>query len=115
MALKNRQLELIEAIVANPNASNVELAKLAHCNRNTVTVWKANPEFKAALRARLREIWEDSEALAVQGMRKLATEGNFQANKYILDSLGYAPATKIEADVNQEVTINIGVDNDIAN
>ena len=107
MALKTRQLELIEAIVANPNASNVELAKLAHCNRNTVTEWKRNPEFKEALRTRLREIWEDSEAIAVGTMRKLAAEGNFQANKYILDSLGYAPTTKIEANVSQEIFINI--------
>lgn len=112
MELKSRQIELIEAIIANPSASNVELAKLAHCNRNTVSVWKADPTFKAALRERLREVWEDSEAIAVASMRKLATEGHFQANKYILDSLGYAPTTKIEADISQEVFINVGVEDE---
>lgn len=112
MALRTRQLELIEAIVANPSASNVELAKLAHCNRNTVTEWKRDPEFKEALKQRLQEIWQDSEAIAVASMRKLATEGHFQANKYILDSLGYAPTTKIEADISQEVFINVGVEDE---
>jgi hypothetical protein len=40
-------------------------------------------------------------------MIELANEGCFQANKYILDSLGYAPAQKIEADISTEIVINI--------
>jgi hypothetical protein len=38
-------------------------------------------------------------------MRKLAVEGDFKASKYILDSLGYAPVTRIEAEVNQDINI----------
>jgi hypothetical protein len=40
-------------------------------------------------------------------MIELANDGNFNANKYILDSLGYAPTTKIEADVKQDINIVI--------
>ena len=40
-------------------------------------------------------------------MIELAKEGNFNANKYILDSLGYAPAQKIEAEVNNDINITI--------
>lgn len=107
MALKPRQLALIEAIIANPTASHVELAEIVGINRNTITVYKRDAEFKAELKRRLTEIWEDSEAMAIQNMRKLADDGSFQANKYILDSLGYAPAQKIEAEVNQTIEINI--------
>ena len=107
MALKPRQLALIEAIIAHPTASHVDLAEIVGINRNTITVYKRDEEFKAELKRRLTEIWEDSEAMAIQNMRKLAGEGSFQANKYILDSLGYAPTQKIDANVSNEIVINI--------
>lgn len=100
MALKPKQIKLIEAIIANPHAPHTELAEMVGINRNTITVWKRDEEFKAALTERLQETWKDSEVIAVDTMRKLATEGDFKAAKYILDSLGYAPAQRIEADLN---------------
>ena len=107
MALKPKQKALIEAIVANPTAPHTELAEIVGINRNTITVWKRDAEFQAALDARIKEIWKDSEMLAVNSMRKLATEGNFNASKYILDSLGYAPTQRIEADLHTDIEINI--------
>ena len=107
MALKPKQLALIEAIIAYPAAPHTELAEIVGINRNTITEWKRKEEFQEALDKRLKEIWKDSEAIAVMNMRKLATEGNFQANKYILDSLNYAPAQRIEANVSNEIVINI--------
>lgn len=107
MALKPKQLKLIEAIIAYPAAPHTELAEIVGINRNTITVWKRDAEFQAALKARLQEIWQDSEAIAMATMRNLATEGDFKASKYILDSLGYAPAQKIEADITTDIVINI--------
>lgn len=107
MALKAKQKSLIEAIITYPSAPNTELAEIVGINRNTVTAWKRDAEFQEALDKRLKEIWKDSEAIAISNMRKLASGGNFNANKYILDSLGYAPAQKIEAEVNQNIEINI--------
>lgn len=107
MALKPKQRALIEAIITYPSAPHTELAELVGINRNTITVWKRLPEFQDALDKRLKEIWKDSEVIAVQNMRKLASEGNYHANKYILDSLGYAPTQKIEADVNADINICI--------
>lgn len=105
--LKPRQLKLIEAMLANPMLPDTELAKEIGINRNTVRVWKKLPEFQAELKARLAEQWQDSERMAVEVMQSLAREGNFQATKYILDSLGYAPAQKIEADIHSDININI--------
>lgn len=112
MALKDRQLACIEAMLANPSASYVQLAEIVGCNRNTITVWKGNKEFMDEYKRRLREMWADAEGIAVKTMIKLADEGNFQASKYILDSHDYAPATKIEADVLNKIVINIGEDED---
>ena len=107
MALKPKQRALIEAIIANPDAPHTELADIVGINRNTITVWKRSEEFQDALKARLQEIWKDSEVVAVDTMRKLAVEGDFKAAKYILDNLGYAPATKIETEFKSKIVINI--------
>lgn len=109
MALKPKQKALIEAIIAHPNAPHTELAEIVGINRNTITVWKRDPEFQEALDARIKEVWKDSEMLAVNAMRNLAAQGNFNGAKYILDSLGYAPAQRIEAEV-KEANINITIE-----
>ena len=103
-----RHFKCIEAMIANPAASNVELADIVGCNRNTITEWKRNEIFMAAYHERLREIWKDSEGIAINTMRNLAIDGDFKASKYILDSLGYAPVQKVEADLNTEIVINVG-------
>lgn len=107
MALKPKQLKLIEAIISAPNASNVLLAEMVGVNRNTITQWKRNEEWQRAFQERLKEIWKESEIIAIDTMRKLAVDGDFKASKYILDSLGYAPTQKIEADLHTDIQINI--------
>ena len=107
MALTNKMLNGIEVMIANPSASYEKLGELAGVNRNTITKWKRNEEFMAAYNARLKEVWRDAEGIAMKSMIKLAEEGNFQASKYILDSQGYAPAQKIEADINTDIIINV--------
>jgi REP element-mobilizing transposase RayT len=107
MALKARQLQLIEALMANPMITDVEVAKQLSINRNTVREWKNKPEFQEEMRRRLADKWADSERMAVETMQTLARNGDFKASKYILDSLGYAPAQKIEADIKNDIIINI--------
>ena len=107
MALKPKQLELIEAMLANPELSDVKLAEKVNLNNKTVGKWRKIPEFDEELKRRLAEQWKGAERLAQKQMIKLAQDGNFHANKYILDSLGYAPTTKIEADIDTNIVINI--------
>lgn len=107
MALKARQLAYIEFLLANPLLTNIEAGEQLGVSRNTISKWKDNPEFQAEYKRRLKEKWEDSELMAMEMMQKLAREGNFQASKYILDSQGYAPTQKIEADVKTDINIVI--------
>jgi hypothetical protein len=109
MALKARQLDLIEALLANPMVTDVDVAKQIGINRNTVRVWKQLPEFQEEYKKRLKEKWESSELMAMETMQTLARSGDFKASKYILDSLGYAPTIKqeVHADVNTDIVINI--------
>ena len=107
MALNAKQLELIEAMLAEPNMSNVKLAEKLGINNKTVGKWRKLDEFDKELKKRLHEQWQDAERLAQDTMISLCREGDFKASKYILDSLGYAPAQKIEADVNTDINILI--------
>ena len=107
MALKPQQLQLIEAMLANPMMSDVKLAQALNINNKTVGVWRKLPEFQEELKARLQEKWKGAERIAQETMINLASNGDFKASKYILDSLDYAPTQKIEADLTTNVVINI--------
>ena len=107
MALAPKKLELLEAMLSNPRMSDVKLAELLNLNNKTVGKWRKEPEFQEEMKKRLQEQWKSAEILAQKKMIELAEEGCFQANKYILDSLGYAPTTKIEADISTDININI--------
>ena len=107
MALTAKRIELLEAMLAHPMMSDVKLGELLNLNNKTVGKWRKEPEFQEEMKRRLAEQWKAAESLAQQKMIELAEEGNFNANKYILDSLGYAPTTKIEADVHTDIIINI--------
>ncbi len=108
MALKPKQIELLETMLANPMMPDTKLAELLNLNNKTVGKWRKMPEFQEELKKRLAEQWKNAESLAQKKMIELANEGCFQANKYILDSLGYAPAQKIEADLRTDIVIEIG-------
>lgn len=107
MALKPKQIELLEAMLTYPMMSDVKLAQLLELNNKTVGKWRKEPDFQEEMKKRLAEQWKSAESLAQKKMIELANEGNFNANKYILDSLGYAPAQKIEADLHTDININI--------
>ena len=107
MALTAKQIQLLEAMLANPEASDVKLSELLELNNKTVGKWRKMPEFQEELKKRLEAQWKNAERLAQKKMIELAEGGNFHATKYILDSLGYAPAQKIEADINTDIIINI--------
>lgn len=88
--------------------TDLKLAELMGLNNKTVGKWRKQDDFQEELKKRLAEQWKSAETLAQKKMIELAADGNFHANKYILDSLGYAPAQRIEADVStKDIVINI--------
>lgn len=105
--LKPKQLQMIEIMIANPTASQRELGEIVGVDKKTIQRWLKIDEFQNELKNRLKDIWNDSERIAINTMRNLAIDGDFKASKYILDSLGYAPAQKIEADVKTNINITI--------
>lgn len=92
--------------------TDIDAGREIGVSRNTIAEWKKRPEFQEEYKRRLKDKWESAELMAIEMMQKLAREGDFKAVKYILDSLDYAPAQKIEADVSSHIVINIGDDDD---
>ena len=110
MALNNKQLKAIELLVYSPYMTQQMTAQECGVHRETLRRWKEEPEFKAELDKAIKKRWDDAEAMAVNGMIALASEGNFQAIKYMLDNKGYKPVDKIEANVKSDVVLRIGYD-----
>jgi uncharacterized protein YjcR len=108
MALNNKQLKAIELLVHSPHMTQNMIAETVGVHRDTIRVWKQKPEFKEELDKAIKSRWKGAEALAVNGMIDLASEGNFQALKYMLDNMGYKPVDKIQAEISNDIIINIG-------
>lgn len=110
MALSQKQEKFINAYMENPILPMKEYAVNLGINPSTVYNWKSKNTngFADELEKRLNQKWEEAKHAASETMFSLCREGDFKAAKYILDYSGFAPATKIEADVN--TTINITID-----
>ena len=105
MALNNKQIKAIELLVYSPYMTQQMTAKECGVHRETLRRWKEEPEFKEELQKAIKKRWEDAEAMAVNGMIALASEGNFQAIKYMLDNRGYKAPDKIEAQVDAKAQV----------
>ena len=106
VALNNKQLKAIELLVYQPYMTLNMTAKEVGVSRDTLHRWRnETPEFMEALDKAIKERWRNAEAMAVNGMISLASEGNFQAIKYMLDNAGYKPVDKIEAKVDARAQV----------
>lgn len=113
MALNNKQLKAIELLVYQPYMTQNMIAQEVGVHRDTIRRWREEtPEFAAELDKAIKNRWKAAESMAVNGMINLASEGNFQAIRYLLDNLGYKPVDKVEANVKNDVVIRIGYDDD---
>lgn len=106
MALNNKQIKAIELLVYSPHMTLNMIAKEVDVSRDTLHRWRNdNGEFQQALDKATKDRWKAAEQMAVNGMINLASEGNIQAIKYLLDNLGYKPADKIEAKVDARAQV----------
>jgi hypothetical protein len=105
--ITTRQMDFIEFMIANPLKTAKELCQEYGLSNNTYSTWRRQPKFKEYLSKRLQEKWKDNELMAQATIEQLARDGDFKAAKYILDSLGYAPVQKVQAEVQTSITINV--------
>lgn len=111
MALNNKQLKAIELLVYSPYKTYCMIAEEVGVHRDTLRRWREEtPEFKEELDKAIKQRWRNAETIAVNGMIDLASEGNFNALRYMLDNLGYKPEEKSKITVDGEMDININIE-----
>ena len=110
MALTTKQRNLIAFMVANPLLPETVCAKECGVPNSTYFYWKKQKTFTDELDRQIKAKWKDAERMATETMIELAREGDFRANKYILDNLGYKAKDEVEVKGELETVININID-----
>lgn len=110
MALSKRQQFLLEYMLANPQMSEYGCAKACNVPDSTYADWKRKGEFSAELDRRIKEQFQDGQRAAVDTMLSLTREGDYKASEFILKNFGYNPSQKIEAAVEETVTIKVDIE-----
>ena len=111
---ETKQNRVLDAVRKNPSLRQFEMAQIIGCKNSTIKDWFRdntlgwNEKYKQAL----RDAFNSLEGPAIQCMTELIKDKNFQAAKYILDNKDYGAPTKVSAELNGEVVINIGIDDD---
>ena len=110
MSLKPKQKLLAELMVARPELTNEEKAKEIGIDPKTLYKWKKEVEFQDYLHELGKAKFADMEGLALAKLQENIAAKNQKAIEYALDYLGYKATTKVEADVNGNMDININIE-----
>lgn len=110
MALKPKQKLLAELMVARPELTNEEYAKEIGIGERTLYDWKKLQEFADYLDHLCKEKFKGLQTLAIEKLQENIAAKNQKAIEYALDYLGYKASTKVEADVNGNMDININIE-----
>ena len=105
--LKPKMKKAVELMVANPEMEYAEVAKEIGIDRVTLWKWRQKPEFQEYSNELCMNRFKEIERIAIQKLYENASNGNQKAIEYALDYVGYKSTTKLEAEVANEVTINI--------
>lgn len=109
MALKPKQMRAAELMALRPEMKDKEIAAEVGISKKTMWVWKTKiPEFMEYYHSICESAFKDMESLAVQKLRENVVKGNQKAIEYALDYLGYQATTKIDAKIDNDITITIG-------
>ena len=107
MALTAKQKALAELMILKPELTNVEYAKEVVIDPKTLYKWKKKDEFQAYISELCQDKFKDLEKLAIDKLRDNISKGNQKAIEYTLDYLGYKATQKVEAELTNDININI--------
>lgn len=110
MAINKKQRIALELLTSGEGLSFKEIAEAANVSPKTLWNWRNGndfTEFQEELK-RLNDIrWQAAEDAAREGALKLCKEGNQKMIEFVLKNVGYNPTQKVEADLHQDIVINI--------
>ena len=110
MALSTKQKRALELLTCGEGYTYQEIADLANINVKTLYNWRNLPEY-AEFQEELSKInaqrWQAAEDAARQAAIRLCKADNQKMVEFILRNAGLNPTQKVEADLHQDITIEI--------
>ena len=110
MALNKKQKIALELLTSGEGLTLKEIAEAANVNEKTLWRWRNEPafaEFQEELK-RLNDIrWQAAEDAARESAIRLCKQGNQKMVQFVLQNAGYNPTQKVEADLHNDIVINI--------
>ena len=110
MALNKKQRMALELLTSGKGMSFKEIAEEIGVSAKTLWNWRNGndfTEFQAELK-RLNDIrWQAAEDAAREAAIRLCKEGNQKMVQFVLQNVGYNPTQKIDADLHNDIVINI--------
>ena len=110
MAISKKQRIALELLTSGEGMTFKQISEEVGINDKTLWRWRNEPEF-ADFQAELKRLndirWQAAEDAAREAAIRLCKEGKTEMVKFVLQNVGYNPTTKVEADLNTDVIINI--------
>ena len=111
--LTEKQRQALELLTCGEGLTYKEIAERVGVNPKTIWNWRCGKEF-AEFQEELQKLnderWMATVDVARQGAVSLCKNGNQGMIEFVLKNEGYNPTQKIEGDIKNSITINIGED-----
>lgn len=110
MAINKKQRIALELLTSGQGMSYKEIAEAAGVTPKTLWNWRNSnefTEFQEELSRINNERWQAAEDAARAAAIKLCKEGNQKMVQFVLQNAGYNPTQKVEADLHNDIVINI--------
>ena len=108
--LTPKQRMALELLTSGKGLTFKEVAEQVSVNPKTLWEWRNSPEyvtFQDELQ-RLNDVrWQAAEDAARQAAIELCKEKNQKMVEFVLKNAGYNPTQKLEAEISQDIIINI--------
>lgn len=110
MALNKKQRIALELLTSGEGLSYKEIAEGAGVSPKTLWNWRNGndfTEFQEELAKLNNERWQAAEDAARAAAIRLCKDGNQKMVQFVLQNVGYNPTQKVEADLHNDIVINI--------
>ncbi len=111
MALNKKQRMALELLTCGEGLSYKEIAERCGANVKTLYNWRHLPEY-AEFQAELKKLndlrWMATVDAAREAALRLCKEGKADFVKFVLQNEGYNPTQKIDAELHNDIVIEIG-------
>ena len=108
--LTNKQKLAIELLTSGRGMSLKQIAEEVGVNPKTLWSWRNEPEY-VIFQEEIKRIndarWEATVDAAREAAVKLCREGKSEFVKFVLQNAGYNPTQKVDANVSNDIIINI--------